>query len=108
MQHKLLGFFTLMDEGHAKKSYTLRWFLGARGVLLFTNIWLLRQNFLPMAGLSFQRHFATFKHLKRLWKRNGGNQWPLRWFLGARGVLLFTKRWLGIQNSLLMAGLSFQ
>ena len=88
--------------------WPLRWFLGARGVLLFTKSWLWRQNFLAMDGLSFQWHVATPNHVRRLWKRNGGNQWPLRWFLGARGVLLFTKIWLWRQNFLTMDGLSFQ
>ena len=76
--------------------------------MLFNKSWLWRQNSLTMAGLSFKWHVATLNHVKSLWKRNGGNQWPLRWFLGARGVLLFTKSWLWRQNFLTMAGLSFQ
>ena len=67
------------------------WFLGTRGLLLFNEMWLWRQNFFRMARLSFQWQAATLKDIKRLWKRNGGNRRPFSWFLGTRGLLLFNE-----------------
>ena len=84
------------------------WFLGPRGLLLFYESWLWRQNFFRMARLSFQWHGATLKDIKRLWKRNGGNRRPFSWFLGPRGLLLFNESWLWRQKFFRMAKLSFQ
>ena len=84
------------------------WFLGTRGLLLFNEMWLWRQNFFRMARLSFQWQAATLKDIKRLWKRNGGNRRPFSWFLGTRGLLLFNEMWLWRQNFFRMARLSFQ
>ena len=84
------------------------WFLRPRGLLLFNERWLWRQNFLRMPKLSFEWHFATLKDVKRLWKRIGGNRRPFSWFLRPRGLLLFNERWLWRQNFLRIPRLSFQ